>query len=159
MAESAVGKGDDIIDNVVAQGEVISKFRRDLLHSEELVDDVKGIMTFSGKVKNMVSKTPGPEVSFLENPKKHMTRRSSTRRSSLPDLLPSHFSKKHDTEHYLLGIRKLNNVLDSLHKQHRDLHGELQDQEKYLAESGNDMDGLKDGITRQTKIIERKMYS
>jgi len=153
MAESAVEKGNDVIDNLVAQREVIRKWKSDLEYSEELVDDVKGIMTVSGKVKNMVSKTSGPEVSFLEKPRKR------TRRSSLPDLLPSYFSTRRHSEHYLLGVKKLSNVLDSLHKQHRDLHGELQDQEKYLAECSSDMDRLKGSIFQQSTIIKRKMNS
>merc|ERR1712061_438797 len=140
--------------NLVAQREVIRKCKEDLLRTEELVHDVRGIMTLSGKLANMVSTSQSHEVGFLKNSGKRMSRRAS-----LPDLLPSYFSEKNHSEHYLHGVRKLNNVLDSLHKQHQDLHDELQDQEKYLAACGFDMEYLSSGLKQQSKIIKFKMRS
>jgi len=154
MAESAVEKGNDVIESLVAQREVIRNIREDLLSAEDLIHDVRGIMTFSGKLANMVGTSNTYDVDIPENSRKRISRRSS-----LPDLLPSYFSKRDHSEHYSHGVRKLNNILDSLHKQHRDLYGELQDQEKYLAEVGFDMDRLSSGMYQQAKIMKIKMRS
>merc|ERR1719285_1510660 len=80
------------------------------------------------------------------------------RSSSLPDLLPSFFSRdRHNSSVYQSGIEKLNKAFDTLLVQQKDLKDVLDEDKEQLDELDNDVDRVSTKVLKQSRLVKKKI--
>lgn len=161
MAENAIQNGTGIMEKMADQRESILKSKDSLLVAEEEVDEVKGIMSFRGKVANIMS-TPNifsiPNRSHDHDDASEELKIRHRRSSSLPDLLPSFFSRdRHNSSVYQSGIQKLNKAFDTLLVQQKDLKDVLDEDKEQLDELDNDVDRVSTKVLKQSRLVKKKI--
>jgi len=154
MAENAIEQGAGILGMMADQREVITTSKRALLEAEEEADEVKGIMSLRGKLVNYMS---NPLRNHDHDDASDQLKISHRRSSSVPDLLPSFFGQeRHNSSAYQLGVQKLHNALDTLHKQQKDLKDALDKDDEKLGEFGIHMDRVSTKVWNQTRLVKKK---
>jgi len=158
IAEMIVQKSDDITEELVRQGDVINQANSDMHDTEQEVNQtnhtLKGMKSIRGKVANTLwHKKPKVDVykGFQHNKGTSLRKRRCV---SAPVPMEYDMSSEETNQQQITGgLKKLNQVFDTIKVRSLDISDEINRQDKQLGEFSNNMSRTQDKIKVQTRAM------
>jgi len=158
IAESIVQKSDDITEELVRQGDVISTVNSDIHDTEQVVNQtnftLKGMKSIRGKVGNILFRKK-PEVQAYQGFQDNRGSNIRNRRCvSLPVQMQNDMTPGGTNQQQIKGgLKQLNLVMDTIKTRQMDITDEIKRQDRQLGEFSNNMGRTQDKIKIQTDLM------